>query len=479
MNAALTGPLSALLGASLWVPAIGLELPGAMLQPSELLAAPCLAVLVLAAVFRAGRISRPALAYSAFFILGLMSTWSLAMAGAPLWSDAVVYFAYYLLFVLPFLLVTLMIGLDRVLFRFFCRGYLIAGTASAAIGVLELVEVASASLLRNNENFRLIEVPGRSSALTPEPSTLAQLLMIAIALLCLRVYVRRQAATAHPAAPSQTLWQGGKARTDAVAIPLIALLAVAMIGTQTFLLFLFPPLLFLAVKAAVPSRRAAGGVQIGFRIFGVLLAAALVAVAVSLYYTIFTSTRDVNIASGSLQNRMSTVLAFFFSLRDMPLLGFGLGNNDAIVPYIDLSKQAFELQFWEITPGINNFLLARIFEEGLPGALVYAGLAVLLFRQIPAVRRGGMHGRELFVVAFFSLMSGLLVTGYRGFFHAWLYCSLTVALAVLVARDRERLRHMPSSWSGATPVRHLHQPMSGEPAVADRLGEMSWQYTAR
>jgi len=112
-------------------------------------------------------------------------------------------------------------------------------------------------------------------------------------------------------------------------------------------------------------------------------------------------------------------------MADNPLFGAGLGmTKTAVVQLMELIFSEYGVVVTNPKLGIDSFIIVIMLEQGLVGmvALFYSFFCLnkCIIYLIKAENRSSFLGLVC-ILGFSSLMSALLITGYRGLLHLWMF----------------------------------------------------------
>lgn len=376
----------------LWLPAFavpGLPLP---MQPLDLIAVG----------------GWPLLALYCRRATGLRLTAPLALAGSVVISWLVVggqaiVLTWTLAFALPFTALSAIALSDVAARRVFLSGFLVAATASALLFLAQITLGAQALDFRTNIAFSLPPQYGRGFALFPEVSTFATHITIATGVTL--------ALLLHPA---------GRKRGALYAA--LALFAVCLLFTRsTSVIVLAPLLVGVALRATLTLQLRS--------LLIVIAIAGLIAVMMTFFITVFYADRlETHAADRSAAMRLASILGGLSPLWTGELFGVGIGENHEVRLRAHQIARAMGLNFGTLPTGVNSQIIGRIFEEGWPALLQMSAAAWALLRANTTARHSPATA-ALLTLGIGSLLTALLVTGYRGVYTNWLWIAVAAALA--------------------------------------------------
>ncbi|WP_224826115.1 hypothetical protein [Cognatishimia sp. MH4019] len=390
---------------ALWTPAFavpGLPLP---LQPLDLIALAGWPLLTLYCRRMTGlRLAAP---------LGLaacvLTSWSM-VGGQPLvalWTVACA---------LPFTALSAIALADITAREAFLRGFLMAATASALLFLAQIVIGAQALDFRTNIAFSLPPHYGRGFALFPEVSTFATHITMTIGVLLallLHPGTRRRAA----------LWAA------------LFLFAGCLLFTRSTSVIVLAPLL---VGVALQTTQ-----TLSLRSLLIVMASsAVIAIVLTFFVSVFYADRlATNAADRSAAMRLASMLGGLSPLWSGELFGVGIGENHEVRLRAHQMARALGLNFGTLPTGVNSQIIGRIFEEGWPALLQMAVMVRAMFsRRTRHAARLSPATAALLTLGIGSLLTALLVTGYRGIYTNWLWIAVAAALAPRQTRSE---RHAP------------------------------------
>ncbi|MEL7213489.1 MAG: hypothetical protein AAGK92_12560 [Pseudomonadota bacterium] len=393
---------------ALWAPAFavpGLPLP---MQPLDLIALAGWPLLALYCLRLTGlRLTAP-LGLAACVLI----SWSV-VGGQPLialWTIACA---------LPFTALSALVLADSTARTQFLRAFLIAATGSALLFLAQIVFGAQSLDFRTNIAFSLPPHYGRGFALFPEVSTFATHITMAIGVVL--------ALLLHPATPRQTvLWVA------------LLLFATCLLFTRSTSVIVLAPLM---VGVALHTTQ-----TLTLRsLLLVMASTAAIAILLTFFVTVFYADRlDSHAADRSAAMRLASMLAGLSPLWSGELFGVGIGENHEVRLRAHQMARALDLNFGTLPTGVNSQIIGRIFEEGWPALLqMSAMLWALLNRHTRTAARLTPATAALLTLGIGSLLTALLVTGYRGIYTNWLWIAVAAALAPQRAR-RERRTPCPA-----------------------------------
>lgn len=284
------------------------------------------------------------------------------------------------------------------------NGFLLVALLSSLLFLAQITFGAALLDFRNNPAFSLPPQYGRGFALLPEVSTFATHTVMAFGV-ALALLLHRDSSN----------------RTRRRMVFLLALFGlVLLLSRSTSVLVLLPLLIAMALAKVCRAN-----------LKSVVLAACMagaVALFLGLFLNSFYAERlESAAAERSVAMRLSSIIAGLSPLVSGEVFGVGVGENEEIRTRAYQVVREFGLKFGSLPSGVNSQIVGRIFEEGWMVVLHFsiAGLAMIraYFMRHDPVQSG------LFLLAFGSFASALLVSGYRGIYASWLWLSLPAAIA--------------------------------------------------
>ncbi len=388
---------------ALWTPAFavpGLPLP---LQPLDLIALAGWPLLALYCRRMTGlRLTAP-LALAACVLL----SWSV-VRGQPLvvlWTVACA---------LPFTALSAIALTDATARQTFLRGFLMAATASALLFLGQIALGAQALDFRTNIAFSLPPQYGRGFALFPEVSTFATHITMTIGVVL--------ALLLHPDTDRRmALWAA------------LLLFGTCLLFTRSTSVIVLAPLM---VGVALHTTQ-----TLSLRSLLVVMASsAVIAILLTFFVSVFYADRlATHAADRSAAMRLASMLGGLSPLWTGELFGVGIGENHEVRLRAHQMARALGLNFGTLPTGVNSQIIGRIFEEGWPAFLQMAiMLCALLSRQTRQAARLSPATAALLTLGIGSLLTALLVTGYRGIYTNWLWIAVAAALAPRLTRMERR-----------------------------------------
>ncbi len=375
-----------------WVPAVGVTVYGdKMLSPYELLILLLLPAIILTS-FEFRRL--------VFWVIAVgISTMSFLNSLNR--STSAIYLLYYLLVIIPHMLLFVQIFENDEATRAFFVSFVKTGVWLGPIAVLQFLSPVPIALA-NNSNYFLVSELHRTSLFTPEPSILAALYVIAISLAIYNSYTRIE-----PRIPS-----------DFTAY--VAMVAGLTTTLSTSMVIVLPPLLLYIFRlCGVPWKTLIRYAALGS------------VVLVAFYFVGYESRVSGGDSSSSSLLRLASVLGGMYVILQHSLTGLGLGMNknveDAVkIIYFALSHNIIKKS------GIDSFQIGLMAEMGvLPGVFSIAFVVVCyktLKKRVRSIQGATALTALIAMLAISVAFVSLLTSGYRGLAYCWL--SLPAGYAV-------------------------------------------------
>ena len=391
-----------LCGIALWLPALGIPVWRIYLQPLDFL---ILAGLPLLPVFWR-QFTGSAFWVFAPLLASIALSW-IAMGGSP------VILAWTLCLAIPFIALAF-VAMRCVASRHrLVQGFLVGAAVSTGLFLCQVTFGAEALDFRSNSAFNLPPQYGRGFALFPEVSTFAAHAVIAFG-------VALAGALHRDTDPGGRAWR----------LLLMLVLATAFLFSRSTSIVVLAPLL-IGAALAVSTRPN----------LNTLLLTMLIATLSALFLSFFLSAFYIdrlasNAAERSASMRLASVLGGLSPLLSGEIFGLGLGENEAVRLRAHQVARSLGLNFGNLPTGVNSQIIGRIFEEGWP-ALLNIGLAVVLLVQSRRIAGYSGCSAAIFVLGVGSLLTALLVTGYRGIYTNWIWLAAAAALSADFAAARK------------------------------------------
>ncbi len=262
--------------------------------------------------------------------------------------------------------------------------------------------------VRNNVAFSLPPQAHRGVALMPEVSTLSTFISIYIALNFAQMH--------------QT---GGRR-------PLISIIAgsIYLIFSGSKAAIIFCPILITSLILGRAER-------VGRKMLAIIIVAL---VAFGAFTTSLADRNSSGASEKSAQLRAATMLAALAPLTQGDVIGRGIGAQSNIATDAVAIARAHHMRFRKIPTGINSFIAAAIYEQGLLFVIVttvtFAGLGVY-------TRSSDAHDTLLAWMGLWCWLASAMVIGYRGIYINWLPYA---AIMALVSRHAYRARPLYTAY---------------------------------
>ena len=384
--------LTSLVAIALWMPAIGLPVGPIWLQPLDFL------ILIAYPIILMYLPQIPKWSVIIALMSMFASTFAVLNGGDPM------ILLYYLVFILPFMMLIAMIASRSDTRQIFIKYFAIGGTFSLILFLLQVIVGAQALDFRTNGNFGLPEQYNRGFALFPEVSTFST---HAIYLLGVLIMFTRTKSV-------RRLFAFGR-------VGLLAILVVCcLVFTRSTSVLIVAPLV-----VAVAYFK---GQQLSMKgIFGAVVLTLVATVFLQFYVENFYAERAASGGHRSAWLRGISIVSGLSILSTGEIFGVGLGNNHLI------SNQAIELArrvgfvLVLVPEGINSLIVSRIFEEGWPAAVLF-GVAFSFLIRVWVAFQSDPYARAFCLLAVASMLVSLLVTGYRGIYMNWFWLAVAPAL---------------------------------------------------
>lgn len=308
-------------------------------------------------------------------------------------------------FALPFVaLMSLVLG-SLSSTRRFLQAFFMAGALSVALFMTQVFFGVEPLDFRTNMAFRLPPQFGRGFALFPEVSTFASHVGLVAGMALVLALHRTSSKIEHQRA-----------------LLMLLLCAVALLFSRSTSVLIILPLLF-AAGLSVTTRFTLN------TLFLATLLAGLLCMFLTMFIAVFYDERVASSsATRSVAMRLASILAGLTPLINGETFGVGIGRNDLLQYRVSDVAAKFDLHFGVLPDGVNSQIVGRIFEEGW-FAFLQLGIGVFLLANMRNLARRHPENAVLFVLAVGSLLSALLVTGYRGIYTNWIWLAVVTAWA--------------------------------------------------
>jgi hypothetical protein len=364
-----------------WAPGLGLTVYGdKMLSPYEILILLVLPVIALTSL--EGR--------RLLFWLVAITISTLSYLNSLNRSQSALYLQYYLLIIIPHMLLFLQIFEDDEATRTFFVAFVKTGVWIAPLALAQFLSPVLVTLA-NNSNYFIVRELHRTALFTPEASVLAALYVIAI---CISVY--NSFKSIEPRLPSS--------------IASYAWMIVGLVTTlSTSMVILLPPLLlFICLLCGISWKT-----LMRYSAIGVL-------VLVAFYLVGYQERVSGGDSSSSSLLRAASILAGIYIILQHAAFGLGLGMNKTVEDSVKLIYFALSHNVVKKS-GIDSFQVSLMAEMGvLPGilAIMFSVGSYRMLRKNRFLSNGTTS-----LIAMFSIcvsFVSLLTSGYRGLAYCWL-----------------------------------------------------------
>ncbi len=383
-----------------WAPAVGLTVyDSRMLSVYEVMILLLLPVIVLTTAFELRRF--------AFWVIA-MGISTLSFLNSLNRSTSAIYLQYYLLVIIPHMLLFVQIFENEEATREFFTSFVKTGVWLSPLAIIQFLSPVPI-VLANNSNYFIVDDLHRTSLFTPEPSILAALYVIAISLAIYNSYTRIE-----PRMPSSA----------GAYICLVVGLATTL---STSMVIVLPPLLLFVFRICGVRWRT----LIRYSIVGFL--------GLTVFYFVGYQSRVSGGDSGSSTLlRLASILGGLYVILQHWTTGLGLGMNKSVedtvkIIYFALSHDTVKKS------GIDSFQIGLMAEMGvLPGIFSFALLVVsyrTLKKKVSSVT--GSTALIAMLVISVSFVSAL-TSGYRGLAYCWLSFPAGYAVYLRVRRKADR-----------------------------------------
>jgi hypothetical protein len=373
--------VSSIAGFLQWAPAVGVTVyAGRMLSLYELLILLLLPAILLTSLdFR--RLA---------FWLFAMGISTMSYLNSLDRATSSLYLGYYLLVIIPHMLLFLQIFENDEATRAFFISFVKTGVWLGPLAVLQFISPVQITLA-NNTNYFIVKELHRSGLFAPEASILAALYVIAISLAIYNSYTRIE--------PRMSLG-------TASYVSMMAGLATTL-STSTFVVL--PPLLLFTFRFCGVSWKR------------LLRYAALGSVVLAVFYVAAYGTRvSGGDSSTSSLLRLASILGGIYIILQHWLTGLGLGMNKNV-------EDAVKVIYFALThnvtkkAGIDSFQIGLMAEMGVLPGLISIAFVVISYRTLKQKARSiqGTTGLIAMLSISVSFVS-LLTSGYRGLAYCWL-----------------------------------------------------------
>lgn len=409
----LTAFLSFLFGFALWVPAFSIPIGGVYFQLSDIFAPIYLFIVLFGRGGWIGAVSMRSLGYAFFLCVGWFY---ICVSNDPINAP---HFFYYVAVLIPYFIAITDICHSCRRSEMMISGLVFGNVFSLVVAFFQAIGLGGlVSVIRNNNNFVLLDQGDRIMGLMPEASSLAHLLVFSsFLLIALRVNKSGRPLCDIPGA----VYSAGF-----VAVIVSLNLLVLTLTRSTSVVATIP--LFIGLYFF----RLRGGASKRLVVF--LSAMAIISVFMVVFISIYLDRGDT--AGLSAGNRFSTIMAVALWAPELDVNGVGIGNNSQIIPYVYVAQEYLGIQAYKISEGINSLVFSRIFEEGVLAMFTYFIVILSLFRYLFS-GVSSLTDREFFLLSLilWSFLVSLGGAGYRGLMNLWL-CVPLAAYIVFEGRAK-------------------------------------------
>jgi hypothetical protein len=375
--------VAAISGFLQWAPAVGVTIYGGrMLSLYELLILLLLPAIVLTSIeFRR----------LAFWVIA-MGISTMSYLNSLNRSTSAIYLQYYLLVIIPHMLLFVQIFENDEATRAFFISFVKTGVWLGPLAVLQFLSPVQITLA-NNINYFIVSELHRTALFTPEASILAALYVIAISLAIYNSYTRIE-----PRIPAAV----------ASYVSMVAGLATTL---STSMLIVLPPLLLFTFRLCGVSWKT----LIRYAALGSVVLAAF-------YFVGYESRISGGDSSSSTLLRFASVLGGIYIILQHSITGLGLGMNKNVEDAVKVIYFALTHNITKKT-GIDSFQIGLMAEMGVLPGLFSIAFVVVCYKtlkkkasSIPIQGATALIAMLAICVSFVSL----LTSGYRGLAYCWL-----------------------------------------------------------
>jgi hypothetical protein len=297
---------------------------------------------------------------------------------------------YYLLVIIPHMLLFVQIFQDDEATRAFCISFVKTGVWLGPLAVLQFISPVQITLA-NNTNYYIVKELHRSALFTPEASILAALYVIAISMAIYNSYTRIE--------PRMSVGVASY-------ISMVAGLATTL-STSVFIVL--PPLLLFTFRlCGISWKTLIRYASVGF------------VVLVAFYLVAYGSRVSGGDSSSSTLLRFASVVGGIYIILQHSITGLGLGMNKNVE---DAVKVIYFALAHTITKkaGIDSFQIGLMAEMGvLPG--IFSMVFVVACYKTLKRKASSIQGSTALIAMLAISVSfvSLLTSGYRGLAYCWL-----------------------------------------------------------
>jgi hypothetical protein len=419
--------IAILIGFLLWLPGIGLHLFGDnYIQPAEILILGWLMFWFLPNTMslKKYKINK----YLLLVVSGMFYSWIISTLFSLSPINSLSYLIYYSAFIMPSIILFYYIATSTILLVKFIMGFIWGAFLSCFISIGQVISGDATFHFINNKNFGLVSPMPRAYGLTPEPSILAGLLIIAMAIICYLIYdiELRQIFKGHGTSKifhnKKTLFTAGlflfigliltKSSLTLIVLPIIiSFIFIILNGLRRFLIIL-PKVIFLIALFVLPS-----------------------------YYLFWAERIATGDASGSIVIRAISMFVGITVAIQHWVTGVGLGMTSlAVTENISRLLENYPWIYIGEKSGVDSFFIRFLLEQGILGLI----LLVMVFLWGVSFRKE-LSGWKIpiqminivLIISFASFIVGAASVGYRGLIHLWIFFSFNTAIASLKIARRK------------------------------------------
>jgi hypothetical protein len=364
-----------------WAPAVGLTVyDGRMLSIYELMILLLLPAIVLTA-FELRRF--------AFWVIA-MGISTMSFLNSLNRSTSAIYLQYYLLVIIPHMLLFVQIFENEEATREFFTSFVKTGVWLGPLALIQFLSPFNITLA-NNTNYFIVSELHRTALFAPEPSILAALYVIAISLAIYNSYTRIEPRM--PSSAGSYIW---------MVVGLATTLSTSMV------IVLPPLLLFVFRLCGVPWRT-----LIGYSVLGFL--------GLTVFYFVGYQDRvSGGDTSSSTLLRFASILGGLYVILQHWMTGLGLGMNKSIEDTVKIIYFALSHDMVKKS-GIDSFQIGLMAEMGVLPGIFSIALLVVCYRTLKRKVSSVTGSTALIAMLAISVsFVSALTSGYRGLAYCWL-----------------------------------------------------------
>ena len=392
-----------------WAPAVGVTVyNGRMLSIYELLVLLFLPAIVITS-FETRRLT--------FWVIA-MGISTMSYLNSLNRSTSALYLQYYLLVIIPHMLLFVQIFENDEATRAFFISFVKTGVWLGPLAVLQFLSPVKITLA-NNTNYYIVSELHRTALFAPEPSILAALYVIAISFAIYNAHTRIEP------------------RIPAGVPSFVSMVAGLATTLSTSMLIVLPPLLLFTFRLCGVSWKT----LMRYAALGSVL-------LIAFYFVGYSSRVSGGDSTSSTLLRFASVLGGLYIILQHSITGLGLGMNknveDAVkVIYFALSHTITK------KAGVDSFQIGLMAEMGVLPGLISLVFFVVCYRTLKK-KAASVQGTTALIAMMMICVSlvSLLTSGYRGLAYCWL--SLPAGYIVYLRNKRKADR--PVLASAATLV---------------------------